>query len=208
MKKFILPSFIGVSIALIMFLSSSIKELQDDIRILQEIQNKKENIYINVLDSLLQRIDSLEHDLDAQRKTLEEIKRSRLKTAKLLTTQLKIVRLEHPLMSAQAHVKFHLDDKFREALFSYDGPPILITSAFRTKSFGNKKSKHKQKKAVDIAWDTKVADWLLSEKGKQWIVTNNLTVYFEKIKDKKYKNTPFFLKNPRATGPHIHIQIS
>lgn len=51
-----------------------------------------------------------------------------------------------------------------KSLCAYNGPTGLITSVHRK---GNSHSQHYHQKAIDVAWDSTVADWIMSEQGEK-----------------------------------------
>lgn len=103
-----------------------------------------------------------------------------------------------------------MDKELYKTLSTYTGPPATITSLYRPKSHG---SNHKNKLAVDIRWNENgklMAEWLLTEDGSKWIAENKLTVLLENVPERKYRKNvfkQFYMWNPKATGPHIHISV-
>lgn len=103
----------------------------------------------------------------------------------------------------------------KQALSTYSGPKTKITSMKR--HWGNK-SAHEHGKAVDLAFDPSLIEWLVTAEGKDWLDQNALMFYIEGRPGSKalvpYKRDPkfkiFVLENPHArgkTGDHIHIQL-
>ena len=96
-----------------------------------------------------------------------------------------------------------MDRELYKSLCSYQGPTALITSVFR---HANRSSQHYHQRALDVAWDSKVADWIISEQGEKWIERYGLKIYFENIPNRG-KYSKHYMYNEHATGPHIHIQL-
>ena len=104
-----------------------------------------------------------------------------------------------------------ISNELTKALLSYTGPKVTISSLRR---FGTR-SKHCCGKAVDFAWKTELIDYLVSPEGTAWRECHNLTFYIEAKpkdsillpykKDENYKQYVF--ENPKATGPHIHLNL-
>ena len=103
----------------------------------------------------------------------------------------------------------------KNALSTYTGPKTSITSMKR--HWGNK-SAHEHGEAVDLKFDKRLIEWLVTVEGKAWLKAHSLMFYIEGRpgskalkpykKDLKYKS--FVLENPRAvgkTGDHIHIEL-
>lgn len=115
------------------------------------------------------------------------------------------------LLSANDRVKPNIDKELYKALSTYTGPPATITSMYRPHSKG---SCHSIGRAVDIRWNENgklMAEWLVSEDGVKWQQDNNLVIHFENIPDKRYRKDVFqyyYMWNPNATGPHIHIEVN
>jgi len=107
----------------------------------------------------------------------------------------------------------NIHDDLEEALISYSGPKVKITSLRR--HWGTS-SKHECGKAVDMEFCHDLIDWLVSEQGQSWCETHNLKFYIEAKPKAKvlqpYKSSEVYaayvFENPHATGPHIHIEIA
>lgn len=104
----------------------------------------------------------------------------------------------------KASVEFLMVRDLYKALCSYQGPTAMITSVFRSQVA---KSRHAHQRALDIAWDPAIADWLLSVEGEKWLKEYNIQVYFENIPSCKNGYSKYYMYNPAATGPHIHLQL-
>lgn len=110
----------------------------------------------------------------------------------------------------KSSVNPEMDKDLYKALSTYTGPPATITSLYRPHSHG---SRHKTKRAVDIRWNENgklMAEWLLTEEGSKWMTQNNLKIYLENVPETKYRKgvfEEFYMWNPKATGPHIHISL-
>ena len=100
-----------------------------------------------------------------------------------------------------------------EALQAFTGPNVKITSLRRN---WNSKSQHNHGRAVDLEFNHALITWLVSEQGRSWLSEHNLMFYIEdKPGSRKltpYKTDPttseFVFENTRATGAHIHINIT
>jgi hypothetical protein len=103
--------------------------------------------------------------------------------------------------------------ELKKALLAYSGPSVKINSLRR---HYNPSSEHYHGNAVDLAWCEETIAYLLSEDGKKWLADHKLLMYIEgrpgSKKVKKYTSDPdssrYVFFNPRATGDHIHLEIT
>ena len=104
-----------------------------------------------------------------------------------------------------------ITQELKDALVDYSGPKSPISSLRR---FGTR-SKHCCGKAVDFAWNKDLIDYLISPEGAAWREKHGMTFYIESTpkdsillpykKDTNYSQYVF--ENPKATGPHIHLNL-
>lgn len=109
-------------------------------------------------------------------------------------------------------VNTKISDELKLALESFNGPKVGINSLRR---YWNRNSEHYHGNAVDLEFKQELIDWLVSEEGLAWLSQHDLIFYIEGKpssrgvtpfeRNEKYRE--YVLRNPRATGDHIHIQI-
>jgi len=108
-----------------------------------------------------------------------------------------------------------VNNNLREALKTYTGPKIKITSLKRHR---NNKSRHNIGLAADFEFSHELILWLVSEEGTKWRDQHHIEFFIEGRPGSKklvpYKLDEQFSKyvfeNPFAegrTGDHIHIHI-
>ena len=98
------------------------------------------------------------------------------------------------------------------ALSDYKGPKAKVNSLRR---HYNQSSQHFHGKAVDLAWNEEVIDFLVSAEGQLWLQKHGITFYIEGVPgskrvkkylgDQKYSKFVFF--NEHASGDHIHLNV-
>lgn len=101
----------------------------------------------------------------------------------------------------------------KSALTAYSGPKAKINSLRRRY---NKSSEHFHGNAVDLAWDEEVIEYLLSNEGQTWLCAHGFCFYIEgkpgSRRVAKYTKRPearkFVFHNPKATGDHIHLNLT
>lgn len=109
----------------------------------------------------------------------------------------------------------NVSDKIQNALETYKGPKVLVTSLKRN---WNRKSDHFHGNAVDFEFSHDMIMYLISEEGRQWLEENGLYFYIEgrpgSKKVKEYlgdaNTAPHVFFNPNArgrTGDHIHLGV-
>lgn len=111
----------------------------------------------------------------------------------------------------QTALNTNVSNTLRTALQEYSGPKTSITSLRR---FGTK-SKHCCGKAVDFEWSHELIEFLVTPEGTAWREKYGFTFYIEDTprsplltpykKDVNYSKYVF--ENPKATGPHIHLNL-
>jgi len=104
-----------------------------------------------------------------------------------------------------------ISDELRLAIHNYCGPSVKVNSMRRHGT----KSGHCKGRAIDLEFCPNLIDYLVSDEGQQWLESHNLIFYIEgKPGSKKvryynwgkYKEYVFF--NPKATGDHVHLEVS
>jgi hypothetical protein len=137
------------------------------------------------------------------------------KAVKKARTSNKVTVKEFLGFGVEGKVDTTVTTDIKEALSTYSGPKTKITSM---KRHWGSKSAHEHGKAVDLSFDPKLIEWLVTEEGKSWLDQHFLMFYIEGRPRSKalkpYKNDPkyksFVFENPDArgrTGNHIHIQL-
>lgn len=100
----------------------------------------------------------------------------------------------------------------KTALINYSGPAAKINSL---KRHYNRHSEHFHGKAVDLAWDDEVIEYLLSAEGRQWLCDHGLCFYIEgkpgSKRVAKYHSRDearkYVFYNPKASGDHVHLNL-
>lgn len=111
-------------------------------------------------------------------------------------------------------VTSNISKRLDNALEDYTGPDKgkRITSLWRA---WNTTSMHGKGRAVDLAWDEELIDWLVSPEGESWMHKHGITMFIEGKPGSrnvaKYKNispyNKYTYENRHATGDHVHIQL-
>lgn len=177
------------------------------------MQNSTNNRILAIQSKYLQELDQMRDSINIHKESLDSLWSLHPYLNKQATQSLYAYMQEYRycpgtnfLVAKQVDPKVHMD--LYEAMLDYTGPPVSITSMRRDHSHG---SLHAQGKAIDIRWNENaklMARWLLSEEGRRWIECNNLKIYFENIPEPEYRRGEFkrfYMHNPHATAPHIHI---
>lgn len=170
---------------------NKIRQLQSDAVCLEEenLALKKDLQKANVLQDIYEcRIDSLSKVL--------------LSKAKRRTTKAVSLKFTENVSLQTKKVNLNVSTELQEALKAWKGPEILITSGLRR---WPSRSDHVKGRAVDVAWNVQVFEYLESPEGKQWLKTHNLNFIIENVPG--YKHHPHYKYIKWATGPHIHINI-
>lgn len=109
------------------------------------------------------------------------------------------------------NVDTSIHEDLRMALVSYTGPKVRINSLRR--HWGTK-SDHERGKAVDFDLCPSIVEYLTSEQGQKWLKEHSLMFYIEgrpgsrEVKTYEEKYAQYVFYNPKATGPHIHIEFA
>lgn len=175
------------------------------------ITEKRNNAQIKYQQDLLSRMDTLEMMIHQSNRQIDSLnlmhpwkkKMSSVRDSKECSSTI-LGKLMWGNYSKNLHVSMV------QALETYTGPKTVVNS---TRRYWNKKSKHCCGKAIDLKLCDETLEWLISDEGLVWMDAHNITMYIEDRPSSKllhkYESKPeyaeYVFRNPKATGPHIHL---
>lgn len=168
---------------------------------------------IGMLNSLTYKVNQIENQIywNPVEKSVDTVRievpvRSNRKTMRKMVSEGMI-----GLFKLYTPVDTMISDQLRTAITEYCGPSVKVNSMRRHGT----KSDHCKGRAIDLEFCDVLIEYLVSADGQKWLQDHNLIFYIEgrpgsrKVANYNkgiYKEFVFF--NPRATGDHIHIEIS
>lgn len=130
-------------------------------------------------------------------------------TAKKVVAK-KTKKIYNAHLSFQRQVNKGFSNSLLEALNTYKGPKITVSSGVRKHS---RKSKHYHGNAIDIHWDESAKHfimWCNTDEGEAWLEENQLQFFVEDKYDSTKEQLGYFSKYFRkiswASGLHIHLE--